>query len=174
MSKDGNPYERLALETGDQLSYLGKKRILTVIRDDRKSAKVKGVSDRIILWVPYNADYVMKREQLEKWYRKEALLVFTKKASAYAEILSVSFNEIRIKDQRSCWGSCSGRKNLNFNWRILMAPEPVCDYIILHEVCHLIHMDHSPAFWELVAHYCPDYAKHKKWLKDYTEQLYLF
>ena len=66
MSKDGNPYERLALETGDQLSYLGKKRILTVIRDDRKSAKVKGVSDRIILWVPYNADYVMKREQLDK------------------------------------------------------------------------------------------------------------
>lgn len=174
MSFDGNPFDQLKLENGDELCYLGEKRILTVVREERRFVKVKCVADRIILWVPYEADYEMKREQLGRWFKKEAITVFTQKASEYAKMLDVSFNEVHIKDQRSCWGSCSSKKNLNFNWRILMAPEEVCDYVIIHEVCHLVHMDHSPAFWDLVEQLCPEYRKYKKWLKEYTELLYLF
>lgn len=162
------------LENGDALYYLGEKRVLTVIREQRTRAKVKCVMDRILIWVPYEADYKYKREQLEKWYRKEALAVIREKAEAYAGILSVQFESIRIKDQKSRWGSCSSKGNLNFNWRILMAPEPVCDYVIIHELCHLVFMDHSANFWNLVESICPEYKQYKKWLKENGQQLYPF
>lgn len=164
---------RLKLENGDALYYLGEKRTLTVIREPRCRAKVKCVMDRLLLWIPYEADYEWKREQLEKWYRKEALAVFTEKADVYAGCLKVSFNKIRIKDQKSRWGSCSSKGNLNFNWRILMAPEPVCDYVIIHELCHLIHMNHSADFWKQVESICPQYKQYKNWLRDHAELLYI-
>lgn len=166
--------EKIKLENGDELYYLGEKRILTVIREERKRAKVKCVMDRILLWVPYEADYEYKKEQLEKWYRKQAAEIITKKAAAFAKIMSVQFEEIRIKDQKSRWGSCSSKGNLNFNWRIIMAPEPVCNYVILHELSHLIYMNHSEAFWKTVKRYCPDYRQDKKWLKEKSNSLYLF
>lgn len=164
--------ERPRLENGDTLKYLGEKRILTVIREQRSRAKVKCVMERLLLWVPYEADYEYKRAQLEKWYRKQAQLGFTRKAEEFAKILGVSFAEIHIKDQKSRWGSCSGRGNLNFNWRLIMAPEPVCDYVIIHELCHLRFMDHSAAFWKLVESICPDYKQYRSWLKENGGELY--
>ncbi len=164
----------MILENGDVLYYLGDARVLTVIREQRTRAKIKCVMDRILMWVPYEADYEYKREQLEKWYRKEALAVIRQKAEEYARVLSVHFENIRIKDQKSRWGSCSSRENLNFNWRILMAPEPVCDYVIIHELCHLVFMDHSANFWNLVESICPQYRQYKKWLKENGKQLYPF
>ena len=164
----------MRLENGETVYYLGEKRTLTVIREQRTRAKVKCVLDRLIMYVPFEADYEYKRCQLEKWYRKEALLVITQKAEEYAKILGVRFEDIRIKDQKSRWGSCSSKGNLNFNWRILMAPEPVCDYVVIHELCHLVFMDHSSNFWNLVQRICPEHKHYKKWLRDNAGQLYLF
>ena len=89
-------------------------------------------------------------------------------------MLGVSLEEIHMKDQKSRWGSGSGRKNLNFNWRIIMAPEEVCDYVIIHELCHLQFMDHSTNFWSLVSEFCPEYQKQKAWLKEHGKDLYVF
>jgi len=164
---------RPGLENGDVLRFLGEKRILTVIREERSRGKVKCVMERLLLWVPYEADYEYKRAQLEKWYRKQALLVFTQKAEEFAEVLKVNFAKIHIKDQKSRWGSCSGRGNLNFNWRLIMAPEPVCDYVIIHELCHLRFMDHSASFWKLVESICPDYKQYRNWLKENGGELYM-
>ncbi len=164
----------MKLENGDILFYLGEKRILNVIREQRSRAKVKCVLDRILMWVPYEADYAFKRECLEKWYRKEALSFIEERAEEFAAKLSVHFETIRIKDQKSRWGSCSSKGNLNFNWRIIMAPEPVCDYVIIHELCHLVYMDHSVNFWNLVESMCPEYRQYKKWLKEKGKQLYPF
>ncbi len=164
----------MTLENGDILFYLGEKRILNVIREQRTRAKVKCAMDRILMWVPYEADYEYKRECLEKWYRKEALCLISEKAEEFAESLSVCFENIRIKDQKSRWGSCSSKGNLNFNWRIIMAPEPVCDYVIIHELCHLVFMDHSVNFWNLVESICPQYRQYKKWLKENGKKLYPF
>lgn len=166
--------EKIKLENGDALYYLGEKKLLTIIREERKRAKIKCVKDRLLLWAPYEADYEWKREQLERWYRKQAAEVIAEKAGRFAENMGVRFEDIRIKDQKSRWGSCSSKGNLNFNWRILMAPEPVCDYVILHELSHLIHMNHSEAFWQTVEKYCPDYKRNKKWLKEKGGSLYLF
>lgn len=165
---------RLKLENGDELYYLGEKRVLTVVREERSRTRIKDACGRLIMAVPYEADYAYKREQLEKWYRKEALCVFKEKAQEFAKSLGVRFQDIHIKDQKSRWGSCSSKGNLNFNWRILMAPEPVCDYVIIHELCHLVYMDHSADFWRLVEQLCPPYRQYKKWLRDNADLLYKF
>lgn len=167
------PEGRLKLENGDVLYYLGENRILTVIREDRKRSIVKCVQGRLLLFVPYEADYEEKRRQLEKWYRKEAALVLHQKASEFAKLLSVSFEDVRIKDQKSRWGSCSSKGNLNFNFRIIMAPNDVCNYVVMHELCHLVYMDHSKNFWNLLQSICPDYKSHKMWLKQQGKTLYL-
>ena len=164
--------QRKKLESGDEFSYLGEKRILTVIREERQRAKVKCIGERIIMSVPYEADYEEKKEQLEKWYRKEAGIVLEQKAQYFAKVLSVTYEDIRIKDQKSRWGSCSSKGNLNFNFRIIMAPEAVCDYVVIHELCHLVYMDHSQAFWNLVKSVCPSYKQCIKWLKDNGRALY--
>lgn len=105
---------------------------------------------------------------------RQAEQLLSEKAAFYAERLGVSFADIRIKDQRSRWGSCSSKKNLNFNWRIIMAPEPVCDYVVIHEICHLLHMDHSREFWKEVEGLCPEYGQYKSWLKEKGGLLYPF
>ena len=163
---------RPRLQNTDALPYLGDTRILTVICEDRQRAKVISVPGRLILHVPYEADYEYRRSALEQWYRRQAQIVIGEKAREFAALLGVSYAAVRIKDQRSRWGSCSGRGNLNFNWRILMAPEPVCDYVIIHELCHLVHMDHSERFWKLVESVCPQYRRYRTWLREQGKSLY--
>ncbi len=162
---------KLKLENGDTLYYLGEARTLRVMREERSRARVKLVMDLLLMWVPYEADYEYRRE---KWYRREAAAIFEEKAEEFAKRLHVSFEDIRIKDQKSRWGSCSSKRNMNFNWRLLMAPEPVCDYVIIHELCHLVHMNHSADFWNLVESICPDYRQYKKWLREKGKLLYPF
>ena len=171
-SRQEEKSKRLPLENGDIVWYLGEKRILSIMREERKTGRIKCAMDRIIMWIPYDAGYEFKLALLEKWYRKEAGILLNEKAEEFADLLHVTYQTIHIKDQKSRWGSCSGRGNLNFNWRIIMAPEPVCDYVVIHELCHLVHMNHSQEFWKLVESICPNYQQYKKWLKNNADTLY--
>lgn len=78
---------------------------------------------------------------------------------------------ISIRDQRTRWGSCSVGARLNFSWRLVMAPPPVLDYVVAHEVAHLVHHDHSPAFWSLVARLQPDFEARRDWLRQHGPAL---
>ena len=104
--------DRIRLESKDLLPYLGENHMLMVLREDRTRGKVKEVMGKILMWIPYDADYEQRRILLEKWYRRQAKQLLSEKAAFYAERLGVSFADIRIKDQRSRWGSCSSKKNL--------------------------------------------------------------
>ena len=79
--------------------------------------------------------------------------------------LGTSYTTLTIRNQRTRWGSCSSSGAMSFNWRLLLAPEPVLDYVVWHEACHLRVMDHSPRFWALVRAHCPDYEEHRRWLR---------
>jgi predicted metal-dependent hydrolase len=79
--------------------------------------------------------------------------------------MQTTFGRVTLREQQTRWGSCSSEGNLNFNWRLVHHPPAVIDYVIIHELAHRTHMDHSPAFWELVAKYDPEYMKHRGWLK---------
>jgi predicted metal-dependent hydrolase len=112
-------------------------------------------------------------QQLRFWMIDKAEELIKKRVAEYSELIGVNYNNIRIKDTKTRWGSCSSKSNLNFNYRIIMAPERVMDYIIVHELCHLKHMNHSKEFWNAVANYMPDYEKHKEWLKENGMKLYI-
>lgn len=115
----------------------------------------------------------LQRDALEKRYREAARSYFPKRVQYYAGILHVTYGNITIRDQKTRWGSCSSRGNLNFNWRLMLAPPRVLDYVVVHELCHRKHMDHSPAFWQEVGNLLPDYKTLRKWLKDNGNTLIL-
>ena len=104
-------------------------------------------------------------------YRRQAKQVFPERIHYYEPLLGVQASGIRIKDQKTRWGSCSSKGNINLNWRLILAPKEVMYYVIIHELCHLREMNHSQAFWKLVESICPDYRDHRQWLKDHGDQL---
>ena len=89
-----------------------------------------------------------------------------KRVAKFAPLVGVSWGRITIRCQRTRWGSCSGKGNLNFNCLLMLSPEEVRDYVVVHELCHRRQMNHSPRFWVEVAAILPDYPSRKKWLKD--------
>ncbi len=98
--------------------------------------------------------------------------LFHARAEHWAPRLGVTFGRVRVKDQRSLWGSCSREGNLNFSWRLTLAPSEVLDYVVVHELAHRLEMNHSRRFWAHVEKHCPDYRAHRKWLRRNGEALY--
>ncbi len=90
---------------------------------------------------------------------------------SFSNQLDVKIHKISIRNTRSRWGSCSSRGNLSFCWRLIFAPHPVVAYLAAHEVSHLKHMNHSPAFWQTVAQLDPDYMKSRRWLREHGHTL---
>ena len=115
-----------------------------------------------------SVDWEAKRNETVPWIQGKGGELFRRKVAAWAEIMGVSYHDIRIKDMRTRWGSCSNKKNLNFCWKVFLMPERLADYLIVHELSHLRRMDHSPAFWAIVGYYIPDYGNRKKELNGYA------
>ncbi len=119
-----------------------------------------------------------KEHPLEKLTREEldqladdALKDLPMRVRKYAQIIGVQYGRITIRCQKTKWGSCSAKGNLNFNCLLLRAPENVRDYVVIHELCHRKEMNHSPRFWAEVDKVMPDYKVHKKWLRDHGGEL---
>ena len=110
-------------------------------------------------------------EAEEQAYRRQAKAILTQKADAYAKRMGVTYEKLTVKDQKTRWGSCSAKGNLNFNWRIVLAPEPVTDYVVIHELAHRIHMNHSAAFYQTIEAIMPDYRRQEQWLKENGDSL---
>lgn len=104
-------------------------------------------------------------------YRELAGEVIARKAELYARQMGVDFGRITIRDQKTRWGSCSARGNLNFNWRLILAPEEVLDYVVVHELAHRKEMNHSERFWGQVGRVLPDYQGRRLWLKKNGDYL---
>jgi predicted metal-dependent hydrolase len=110
---------------------------------------------------------------LERWYRRAARAEIAPRAQAAAAAVGARMTALTIRAQRTRWGSCSPTGALSFNWRLLLAPEPVLDYVVVHEACHLKIADHSPRFWALVERHCPDWRDHARWLRKHGTALTL-
>lgn len=104
-------------------------------------------------------------------YRELAGRVIARRAEEYARQMQVTYKRITIRDQKTRWGSCSVKGNLNFNWRLILAPAEVLDYVVVHELAHLKEMNHSWRFWKQVETVMPDFAKHRLWLKQNGDML---
>jgi predicted metal-dependent hydrolase len=112
-------------------------------------------------------------EALERWYRRAAKAEIAPRLDAAVARAGTSYTRLTIRGQRTRWASCSAGGAMSFNWRLLLAPEPVLDYVVEHEVCHLEVMDHSPGFWGLLESRVPDWREHARWLRRYGSTLVL-
>lgn len=161
---------------GEQFSYLGQKYEL-IIKNSSAAAKVELFSNKIIVNYPavqqgdYQARQPIIRKILVDWYRKQAKIKIEQRILNYKDLLGVEPNRIVVKKQRKRWGSCSSKGNLNFNWKIIMAPPPIIDYLVVHELSHLVHANHSKAFWQTVASLIPEVEKKREWLRINARQL---
>ena len=130
-------------------------------------------------WIHAHLQQMAEKKRLQEQYREQALSkeelqelatqamkLIPQKVHYYAQIIGVTYGRITIRNQRTRWGSCSGKGNLNFNCLLLLMPEEVLDYVVVHELCHRKEMNHSARFWEEVEKILPDYRQRRKWLKD--------
>jgi predicted metal-dependent hydrolase len=110
---------------------------------------------------------------LERWYRRQARAEIAPRLDAAVARAGTSYSGLTIRGQKTRWASCSSTGHMSFNWRLLLAPEAVLDYVVEHEVCHLERMDHSPRFWALLESRVPDWREHARWLRRYGPTLVL-
>lgn len=158
------------LENFDGYYYLGQLYYLEIREVKSLYFKLEVNNNKFIIYI--NSGILKdKREaiikdNLEKFYKEQAIEVLKKRTDHYADILGVAPKNIVIKNQKTLWGSCSSKGNINYNYKIVMAPLEILDYIVVHELCHLVHMNHSKDFWDLVESIIPDWKKRRNWLKE--------
>jgi len=119
-------------------------------------------------------DLVNNHELLTIWYKHIANKYIKQRVAEIASKNKFEFNRLFIRDQKTKWGTCSSGKNLSFNWRLILCPIHVQDYLIIHELSHLYEMNHSAKFWQKVAELCPEYSNAKKWLKEHEAFLFKY
>ncbi|MGB8708108.1 MAG: SprT family zinc-dependent metalloprotease [Dehalococcoidia bacterium] len=157
------------LRNGDSIPYLGRE--LELVQQESHHGDSIALMGNKLALRPDLFNNGLLELALEQWYRSEAYKLITERADKLGSEMGISYKRIVIRGQKTRWGSCSHKKNISFNWKLIMAPEPVIDYVIIHELIHLKEMNHSKRFWELVAQYCPDWRQHKKWLKQHEADL---
>jgi predicted metal-dependent hydrolase len=153
---------------GEEFLYLGQPYPLEIIDRARASLTLK---DGQFL-IPKTA-LPHAKEVFIEWYKKQARQVLSERARLYAARYNLSYQKIRITSARTRWGSCSTNGTLSFTWRLVMAPLPVIDYVVIHELAHLVERNHSKKFWDRVAAMLIDYAQYVRWLKANGFQLTL-
>ena len=118
-----------------------------------------------------SSDQELIHSSLKKWYKKKFREVAIPRLTYFADKYNLSVNQVRIKEQKTLWGSCSSRNNINLNYLLIMAPMNVIDYVIIHELAHTTHRNHSSHFWKTVESMMPNFKEAKTWLKDYGYKL---
>lgn len=158
--------EKATYENGAVLPYLGRSFTLEIRRyPSYRKPGVMAEGDKLVVLTARTENTLIERA-VREWYISRAAAVIPERVRFYQDQVKERIGRICIKDVRSRWGSCSSKRNLNFNWRLILTPMEVLDYVVVHELCHLKEMNHSRDFWALVEGILPDYEKRRKWLRD--------
>lgn len=163
------PPPRLPWHDGSQLPYLDEQLILRLRRDPKRQ-RATVVRQGQVLYVTL-PDRGSVREVLEAWYARQARIFFTRAAQALADHLGVTVERVSIGNHKTQWGSCGPMGQLSFNWRLLLGPKWVAQYVSVHEVAHLVHHNHSSRYWAVVEKLYPDHRQARRWLRQQAEEL---
>ncbi len=160
--------EKPAISHGGSILFLGQQRQLEMLPGN---PAIDENNDNIVITHRSNTNI---HTLLEKWLKQEAQHYLLERVQEIAVIMgeSARISEIQFRKTRSKWGHCTSKGVLQFNWLIIMAPPEVIDYLIIHEISHLQHMNHSAKFWERVTLFCADYKIHRNWLKNNGHRLW--
>jgi predicted metal-dependent hydrolase len=167
------------LEDGGLVPYLGETLRLSVrVEPGRRRDHAARRGDELRVALPADAERLLPeddalRDALERWYRRRARVEVAPRLDAACARAGASYTRLQIRGQRTRWASCSSSGAMSFNWRLLLAPAEILDYVVEHEVAHLELLDHSPRFWRLLASRCPDWREHEAWLRRHGHALKL-
>ncbi len=167
------------LEDGGWVPYLGETLRLAVrVEPGRRRDHVRRRGEELRVALPAVAEQLLPAEgalrgALERWYRRRARAEVEPRLDAACARAGTSYTRLQIRGQRTRWASCSSTGAMSFNWRLLLAPPEILDYVVEHEVAHLELLDHSPRFWSLLASRCPDWREREAWLRRHGHGLKL-
>jgi predicted metal-dependent hydrolase len=122
---------------------------------------------QLFVHVTDSADQFLVEQAVTQWYRHEAAVLFKQRAAHYAELMNVSPRAVKLSSARTQWGCCTARGSVSLNWQLIRMPLRLIDYVVVHELAHLIELNHSEAFWRIVRSACPDYTARRKELRQY-------
>ncbi len=153
--------------SGEKLQYLGRRYMLKIDEADIDNPDVTLKYGKFFITIPKDTSERRKtvRNALLEWYYDHALDKLKERVKRYADKVGVEPNSVKVKHQQKRWGSCTKDKDLLFNWRIIMAPMSIVDYVVVHELCHLKEKNHTDAFWRSVKSVIPDHEERKEWLR---------
>ena len=142
--------------------YLGKKYKINI---------KKGLNNEIIvkkdnLEILYKRKNFNIKKKLEQWYKLRCNLLIEDRLKYYSKKTNLKYNGFSIRSFKTRLGSCDSKKHISFNWKIILMPKQIIDYVVIHELCHIIHFNHSKLFWKEVSNLCPEYKSYKNWIKD--------
>jgi len=155
----------------DKVPFLGRKYNMNVIEGARKKAGVDFDGSEFRVYCGAAGDV---KATLDGWYKEELLRIVTLRIGELSAAMGVKPNRIGVRAQKTIWGSCSYDNNISINLKLALAPPEIIDYILVHELCHIKHKNHSSEFWLAVESVIPDYRQRRCWLKEHGYSLLLF
>lgn len=155
--------ERPTWSPADGVTLLGRGRLVRFGNPSQQGTTLSG--DTIILPGRLIDGELQARTYVESWLKEFARQYLIERLNTYGSIMGVAPTRVTLRNQKTRWGSCSSRGGMSLNWRLIMAPPAVIDYILVHELAHLIEMNHSDRFWTIVASHDPHYREHRLWLR---------
>lgn len=170
--KAGQDAQRLDLRDGGQIFYKGRSLRVCIVQSSQESIVTSDSEFRIATRIASEAGAA---KTLQRWLIAQAKAVLPARTRALAAHFKVEsrLQEVAFRKTKTKWGHCTSTGRIQFNWLIMLAPDAIIDYMICHEVSHLLVMNHSAKFWSLVATVCPDYRSYVKWLRKHEHRLWL-
>ena len=151
--------------SGETVTYLGKNYRLKVLIGDQPSIKLRrGYVEATVSKVDTDPKNTI-RSLLQNWYRSHAQKRLGEKTLRLAKVVGVNPSSVTVKNYKSRWGSCSLKGDISYNWRIILAPHSIVDYVVVHELCHMLEHNHSSKYWKHVESHVPNWRECKEWLK---------
>ncbi|WP_415898436.1 M48 family metallopeptidase [Neptuniibacter sp. QD48_11] len=159
----------LKTEKGAKFSFLGKEYVLDWCEGGRWDVHIQGDTLLVIMGKRRSSSKVDSERVeafLKKWFKEQAVQIISERVSYWAHKMGVQYNLLKYKSFKRRWGSCSARGEITLNWRLVFADKNIIDYVVIHELSHLTHLNHSPRFWALVEKYCPDWREKRSYLQS--------
>ncbi|BCB03910.1 M48 family metallopeptidase [Bacillus sp. KH172YL63] len=162
-----NGPEQKTYDHGETFLYLGQSFPINITQDSNAGQDSVTFTENALYIVVKEFEDARIQQALKRFYYKKCKALVEESISIHQAHFKKKPRSIKISDSRTTWGTCDGRRQLTFNWKLAMAPQEVIDYVVVHEMCHMVHLNHDRSFWRLVGKIMPDYKEKEQWL-SYT------
>ncbi len=164
MKEKTKGFKKKTYDHGDTFLYLGKEYPIQVFETEEVEKNITEFINDVLMVYVKGHEEIQVQEALKRFYHQQCKTIIEQRIKYYQNEIKVKPKSIKLASNKGNWGTCNSKKELTFNWRLIMAPIEVMDYVVVHELCHLLHMNHDRSFWRLVGKYIPEYEERQAWL----------